>query len=184
MLCGIILIVLVSSASCSGNENGTATDEEDTMTTIALTSSAFSDGTPIPTKYTGDGEDVSPPLKWGDVPDGTKSIALICDDPDAPVDTWVHWVVFNIPPTATELPEGVPTTETVLDGAKQGRNDFRRLGYGGPAPPPGKSHRYFFKLYVLDTELDLNAGATKKELLRAMKGHILCEGQLIGTYRR
>ncbi|MCI0355644.1 MAG: YbhB/YbcL family Raf kinase inhibitor-like protein [Acidobacteria bacterium] len=151
---------------------------------IQLTSSAFADGSLVPVRFTCDGQDVSPPLKWSGVPAGAKSIALICDDPDAPVGTWVHWVLYNLPATATELPEGVPTREAVLDGAKQGLNDFRRVGYGGPCPPPGKPHRYYFKLYALGIELSLKPRATKKDVVSAMQGHILAEGQLMGTYRR
>lgn len=151
---------------------------------LKLTSPAFAEGQPIPAKYTGDGPDVSPPLQWSGVPAGAKSLALICDDPDAPVGTWVHWVLYGLPASATELPENVPPQETLPSGARQGVNDFGRVGYGGPAPPPGKPHRYYFKLYALDTELNLKPKATKQELLRAMQGHILAEGQLMGTYQR
>lgn len=151
---------------------------------IQLTSSGFAEGAAIPRKYTCDGANVSPPLKWTDVPQGTRSLALIADDPDAPAGTWVHWVLYAIPPSVTELPEGVPTTEAVLDGARQGVNDFRRIGYGGPCPPRGNAHRYFFKIYALATELTLKAGATKRDLIRAMEGHILAQGQLMGTYQR
>ena len=151
---------------------------------IQLTSSAFADGSPIPSKYTCDGNDTSPPLKWSGVPQGTKSLALICDDPDAPAGIWVHWVMYNIPATVTELPEGVPTGDAVLGSARQGVNDFRRIGYGGPCPPRGNPHRYYFKLYALDTELALKPKATKKDVVDAMQGHILAEGQLMGTYRR
>jgi Raf kinase inhibitor-like YbhB/YbcL family protein len=150
---------------------------------IQLTSSAFSEGQPIPVKYTCDGSDVSPQLKWMNAPANTKSFALICDDPDAPMGTWVHWVLYNLLPTATELAEDTPKTQ-VLPGAKQGITDFKRPGYGGPCPPPGKPHRYYFKLYALDTMLELRPGVTKKELLKAMEGHILAEGQLMGTYQR
>ncbi len=152
--------------------------------TIQLTSSAFTEGAPIPLKYTCDGEDRSPPLRWSGVPPGTKSIALICDDPDAPVGTWVHWVLYNIPAATLELPEGVATGEVVLGGARQGINDFKRIGYGGPCPPRGNPHRYFFKLYALDAELSLKPKATKKDLVSAMQGHLLAEGQLVGTYKR
>ena len=151
---------------------------------IELTSSAFQKETTIPKRYTGDGADQSPMLRWSEPPSGTKSIALICDDPDAPRGTWVHWVLFNVPPQARELEEGVPTTETLPSGAKQGKNDFGNIGYGGPAPPKGKPHRYFFKLYALDVALDLSAGATKAQLEKAMQGHILAEGQLMGNYQR
>jgi Raf kinase inhibitor-like YbhB/YbcL family protein len=152
--------------------------------TVQVTSSAFAEGQPIPAKYTCDGEDISPPLKWGSIPQGAKSLALICDDPDAPAGTWVHWVLYDLPATVAELPERVPMTETIPNGGKQGINDFKRVGYGGPCPPRGGPHRYFFKLYALDAELQLKAKATKKELVRAMEGHILAEGQLMGTYKR
>ena len=152
--------------------------------TIQLTSAAFAEAGFIPAKHTCDGEDASPPLKWSGVPAGTKSLALICDDPDAPMGTWVHWVLYGLPPSVTELPEKVPAAETLTDGARQGVNDFKRVGYGGPCPPPGGPHRYFFKLYAVDAETSLKPGATKKELLRAMEGHILAEGQLMGKYKR
>jgi Raf kinase inhibitor-like YbhB/YbcL family protein len=151
---------------------------------MQLTSSAFADGDKIPKQYTGDGKDASPPLKWSGAPSGTKSLALICDDPDAPRGTWVHWVLYNLPPEITELPEGMLDPKAVLGSALQGTNDFRKTGYGGPAPPPGKPHRYFFKIYALDTVLDLKAGASKKELESVMRGHILGQGQLMGTYGR
>ncbi len=149
-----------------------------------LTSTALSEGQPIPAKYTCDEKDVSPPLKWSGVPAETKSLALIADDPDAPVGIWVHWVLFDIPPTVTELPEDLPKSQYVLGGARQGLNDFRRLGYGGPCPPPGKPHRYFFKLYALDTSLQLKPGSSKKEVEQAMQKHVLAEAQLMGTYKR
>ncbi len=151
---------------------------------IRLTSLAFQPGATIPKEYTGDGGDKSPPLQWSEPPRGTKSLALICDDPDAPVGTWVHWVLFNLPAEARELEKGVPTTENLSSGAKQGKNDFGKIGYGGPAPPKGKPHRYLFKLYALDRTVDLSPGATKAQLVKAMKGHILAEGQLVGKYGR
>ncbi len=161
------------------------TDREEAVTmSLTLTSPAFAEGAAIPKKYTGDGQDFSPPLKWSDVPAGTKSLALICDDPDAPVGNWVHWVLYDLPPTATELVEGLPVSATLSNGARQGVNDFRKLGYGGPAPPRGKPHRYFFKIYALDVELSLKPGTRKPDLEAAMKGHILAEGQLMGTYQR
>ena len=161
-----------------------ASEKEGSKMTIQLASSAFLEGAPIPAKYTCDGQDISPPLKWRDVPQGTKTLALICDDPDAPVGTWVHWVLYGLPGSVVELPEGLPTTENLPNGAKQGLNDFKRIGYGGPCPPGKSPHRYFFKLYALDTELNLPAKAAKKDLLRAMEGHILGEGRLMGTYKR
>jgi len=150
---------------------------------IKITSSVFEEGGMIPEKYTCDGIDVSPPLAWASVPESTKTLALICDDPDAPMGTWVHWVLFNLPASINELPESVPTDEELENGAKQGRNDFRRIGYGGPCPPSG-THRYYFKLYALDTEINLEAGAKKSQLMESMEGHILAEGQLMGRYKR
>lgn len=150
---------------------------------IKITSPAFEEGGMIPKRYTCEGEDVSPPLSWDNIPEGTESIALICDDPDAPMGTWVHWVIYNIPPAVRELPENIPAKDILPDGTRQGITDFRRIGYGGPCPPGG-THRYFFKIYALDTLLDLPPGITKRELLKAMEGHIIGQGQLIGKYRR
>lgn len=151
---------------------------------FALKSQAFKEGDLIPTKYTCEGPDVSPPLRWGDPPHGTRSFALIADDPDAPMGTWVHWVIFNLPERQRDLPEGVPTQETLPNGARQGLNDFKNVGYGGPCPPPGKPHRYYFRLYALDTMLDLKPRATKARVLEACKGHILAEAQLMGRFGR
>lgn len=150
---------------------------------IKITSSAFAEDGLIPPKYTCDGSDISPPLQWEAMPEGTKSIALICDDPDAPSGTFVHWVIFGLSAETRELEENIPPDETLPNGAKQGTSDFGRIGYGGPCPPSG-THRYFFKIYALDTELDLAAGARKPQLLKAMEGHILGQGQLIGKYKR
>jgi Raf kinase inhibitor-like YbhB/YbcL family protein len=152
---------------------------------MQLTSTAFREGETIPTKHTDDGEDVSPPLRWDGDPQGTNSFALICDDPDAPRSTpWVHWVVYNLPADARELPEATPKHESFSTGLRQGKNDFGDIGYGGPAPPRGKPHRYFFKLYALDAKLELPTGATKQQVEQAMKGHVLAHGQLMGKYQR
>jgi Raf kinase inhibitor-like YbhB/YbcL family protein len=150
---------------------------------MEIRSSAFQEGALIPGKYTCDGMDVSPPLEWSQVPDGTESFALICDDPDAPVGTWVHWVIYNIPGEVRELAEGIPARDVLENWSAQGRNDFRKIGYGGPCPPRG-THRYYFNIYALDTNLDVGPGILKKELIRAMEGHILAEGQLMGKYKR
>lgn len=152
--------------------------------TLKITSAAFGEGQTIPEQHTGDGADISPPLAWSDPPNGTQSFALICDDPDAPARIWVHWVLFNLPGSLRSLKEGVPARETLEDGSRQGQNDFGKLGYGGPAPPRGKPHRYEFKLYALDTMLNLPARAKKDDVLKAMKGHILEEGRLMGKYQR
>jgi Raf kinase inhibitor-like YbhB/YbcL family protein len=127
---------------------------------------------------------VSPALNWSDPPAGTQSFALIADDPDAPVGTWVHWVLYDLPADTRSLAENLPKQEQLSNAARQGRNDFRRIGYGGPCPPPGKPHRYFFKLYALDTKLSLKAGAAKAEVERAVQGHILAQGELMGRYGR
>ncbi len=150
---------------------------------VTVTSSAFDEGNMIPTKYTCDGKDVSPPLTWGGMPAETKSIALIADDPDAPAGTWVHWVVWNIPPETRRFPEGMAAEAALDDGTRQGITDFGRPGYGGPCPPSGV-HRYYFKVYALDTMLELPDRARKADLLAAMDGHILAEGQLMGKYSR
>jgi hypothetical protein len=151
---------------------------------MELRSGAFDHGKTIPRKHTCDGPDLSPPLEWSGVPAGAQSFALICDDPDAPMGTWVHWVLYDLPADTRSLQEGVPTTETLPRGGAQGRNDFGRIGYGGPCPPPGRPHRYFFKLYALDARVNLAPGATKEELVRAMKGHVLDQAELMGTYGR
>lgn len=179
-LCGAILVALCGAA-CSRAE---APEGKGNAMAIKLTSTAFAEGQPIPVKHTGQGEDISPALLWSEIPSGTKSLALICDDPDAPVGTWVHWVIWNIPPETPGLAEAVPQKAELPSGARQGMNDFRKMGYGGPMPPPGNAHRYYFKIYALGIQPDLKAGATKDKLLAAMKGHILAEGQLMGTYQR
>jgi Raf kinase inhibitor-like YbhB/YbcL family protein len=152
---------------------------------IQITSNAFQEGETIPTKYTCDGNDRSPALSWSNIPEESQTLALICEDPDAPSGTFVHWIVYNISPTANGLAEGVPTVELLPDGTVQGRNDFKRIGYGGPCPPPGdRPHRYFFRLYALDTKIHLQAGADRQEFAQAIEDHILAAGQLMGTYQR
>ena len=150
---------------------------------IEVRSSAFAEGETIPSRYTCDGLDVSPPLSWGSVPDGIQSLALIADDPDAPRGTFVHWVIYNLPPNTRRLPENVPNQPTLLSGAVQGVNGAGGVGYMGPCPPSG-THRYFFKVYALDTQLELGGSAAKDDLMGAMEGHVLTEGQLMGTYQR
>jgi Raf kinase inhibitor-like YbhB/YbcL family protein len=151
---------------------------------IQLASAAFANGQAIPAKYTADSLDVSPPLAWTNLPAGTKSLALIADDPDTPAGTWVHWVIYDLPPTATTLAEDQPRLAQIKNGAKQGLNDFKKTGYNGPAPPAGKAHRYYFKLYALNALTGLPPGVTKTALLKAMDGHLLGEGILMGTYQR
>ncbi len=150
---------------------------------IKLTSTAFKEGEAIPRGYTCDGANVSPPLEWTGMPKSAKTIAIIADDPDAPSGTFVHWVLYNLPAEGLGLIENTPPAETLKGGGAQGKNDFEKIGYGGPCPPSG-THRYFFKLYALDSELPLKPGATKAEVEKAMEGHTIGQAQLMGTYNR
>ena len=149
-----------------------------------ITSAAFAQGSAIPKNYSCEGTDISPALHWGDPPAGTQSFAMVMDDPDAPAGTWVHWVLWNVPGGTRDLGENVPKQQELPDGSRQGRNDFRKVGYNGPCPPGGKTHRYFFRLYALDTKLDLRPGSGRPDLDSAMKGHVLGETELMGTFRR
>jgi len=178
-----MLLFLCTLVGCRGGaEESQVPDVAGVYLTVE--SSAFRAGEDIPVRYTCDGDDVSPPLSWSEPPAGTQSFALVCDDPDAPVGTWTHWVLFNLPATARSLPEGIPPHEVVEGAGVHGSNSWRRVGYGGPCPPGGAAHRYQFKLLALDITLDLPAGASKEDLERAMEGHILAEGQLMGRYGR
>ncbi len=150
---------------------------------MKLTSSAFTEGSMLPKQYTCDGDDISPPLAWSGTPAGTEAFALICDDPDAPVGTWVHWVAFNLPASASSMPEGIRTEKDLPGGGVQGTNSWKRTGYGGPCPPSG-THRYFFKLYALDAALPLGSNATAQDVQAAIQGHILAEAQTMGRYAR
>lgn len=150
---------------------------------MKLQSPAFKHEEDIPSKYTSDGEDVSPELHWSQVPEGTKSFAIISHDPDAPSGDWTHWVIFNIPATEVSIEEGTPAKEELHNGAKQGRNSFENFGYQGPCPPSGR-HRYFFKLYALDVMLSLPVGATRHDLEKGMEGHILDSAELLGVYQK
>ena len=151
---------------------------------LSISSSAFNEGDRIPDKYTCEGEDISPPLSWSDPPEGTQSFTLICDDPDAPMGTWDHWLIYNIPADSAGLSESIPTDESLTDGSKQGINSWEKTGYGGSCPPPGDPHRYFFKLYALDTMLTFTGDVNKSTLENAMQDHILAEAQLMGTFSR
>lgn len=152
--------------------------------TFSMTSTAFQPNDYLPAKYTCDSQDISPALAWTQPPNGTKSLALICDDPDAPGGIWAHWVIFNIPETARQLPEAVPAQSQLTDGSLQGVNDFGRIGYSGPCPLSGKPHHYQFTLYALDQVLSITAGASKNQLVAAMQGHILSQTQLVGLYQK
>ena len=151
---------------------------------MKIESSAFADQQPIPAKYTGDGQNVSPPLSWEDVPQGAKSLALIVDDPDAPGGVFTHWLVYNIPPDKIGLPEGVDTVSQLEDGSRQGSTSYGQTGYRGPHPPPGRPHRYYFSLCALDKMPSLKAGASKQQLEEAIQGQIIAATQLLGIYKR
>ena len=193
LVCGLIAS-LFALGGCGGNDERETKRPEDGKEgggmSLTITSSAFEPKQTIPKDYTGDGKDLSPPIFWSDLPDGTKELALIVDDPDAPRDEpWVHWVIYKIPPDLTGLPEGVPRQQklSMPDGVLQGVNswDSENIGYRGPAPPKGHGvHHYHFKLYALDAKLDLEPGAKKEELLAAMKGHVLEQAERVGTYER
>src|SRR4051812_41272680 len=177
-----IIALLLSSCGRSPSTESIL-PEAPKMNTIRLQSPAFTGGGTIPKLYTCDGKDVSPLLAWSGVPEAARSLALICEDPDAPRGTWTHWVIFDIPATVKELGEGVPAQERVQvtsggEAALQGKNDFKKTGYGGPCPPSG-THRYFFRIYALDTGLGLGPGTTRQDLLRSIKGHVLAEGELM-----
>ena len=151
---------------------------------LPVLSPVFQEGDTIPTKYSCQGQDISPPLVWREPPAGTQTFALILDDLDAPAGVFTHWILFNIPSNSRELPEAIPTQAQLASGALQGKNHFGKIGYGGPCPPPGRTHQYQFTLYALDSLLNLKAGGSKKAVLDAMQGHVLAQGQLSGTYRR
>jgi Raf kinase inhibitor-like YbhB/YbcL family protein len=182
LLLWVAFSVLVSG--CGTDSTPAAPDEKGGQSIVfELTSTAFTLGEAIPVKYTCDGEDISPPLAWSDTPEGTQSFVLVSDDPDAPVGTWDHWVLYNLPAEARSLPEAFASDAELPDGSRNGQNSWRRLGYGGPCPPSG-THRYFFKLYALDTSLDLDPGAGKQRVLQEIEGHILGQAELMGTYSR
>jgi Raf kinase inhibitor-like YbhB/YbcL family protein len=172
----VLCLAIVLPAGCRSPEVATMEN------TLSLSSAAFPDGSAIPDKYTCRGEDISPPLAWGEPPADTRSLALIVDDLDTSA-RFTHWVLFGIPANIRELPEFL-SAGSVMPGAREGKNDFGEVGYGGPCPPPGNVHRYRFTLYALDIVLNLEAGVSKGQVLQAMEGHILAQGQLIGTYRR
>jgi len=201
LLLSFAIVVPALLSACGGDEEqtrattiaspvrssaaATATPKEGAMA-FSLTSDAFTDGESIPTHLTCDGDDFSPALKWQGAPNGVQSFALIMDDPDAPGGTYTHWVIYNIRPQASGLPKDLEKAEqpTNGEGGVQGQNDFGDNGYGGPCPPGGNAHHYNFRLYALDGTLDLDPGASKSELLKAMEGRILGETMLTGTYKR
>jgi len=150
---------------------------------LAISSTAFSNGGMIPSRYTCDGANISPPLQWSGLPAGTKTVALIVDDPDAPAKTWVHWVVYDLPANTTQLPENIKPQENIGGGGKNDTNDFKKIGYGGQCQQSG-THVYLFKLYAVDIQTSLGPGATKDELLKTMESHVMAQGELVGKYKR
>lgn len=162
---------------------GSVMSPPDAHKKMSLSSTAFKDGQPIPTDYTCDGKNISPQLNWTGAPAETQSLALIVDDPDAPSGVWTHWILFNLPTDTSELAENY-VKSSFASTVKQGTNDFKKPGYGGPCPPAGKAHRYFFRIYALDATLNLPANAARKEIDAAMARHVLAVGQLMGTYQR
>jgi Raf kinase inhibitor-like YbhB/YbcL family protein len=181
----LVLAAALVFAGCSSTPVTHASASPDpSAASLALRTSAFKPGGNIPKKFTCEGPNVSPALDWDAPPSATRSFALIMDDPDAPSGTWVHWVVYDLSTSTRHLLEGVSKGDALEDGGRQGVNDFGDTGYGGPCPPPGKPHRYFFKLYALDKPLGLGARARKPQVESAMKGHILAQGELIGRFGR
>ena len=175
-----LIFTLLMSAGCQPKREPPKEGEM----VLSVSSAAFQEGEVIPAKYTCQGQDISPPLTWSEPPAGTQSLSLIVDDPDAPVGVFTHWVIFNIPADSRGLSEAVPTQAELPSGALQGKNDFGRMGYAGPCPPSGRTHRYQFTVYALDSRLDLTAGVAKTQLLTAMQGHVLAQGELSGRYQR
>ncbi len=183
-----IAAMMMFAVACAKQPTATTSSPSTQSTPSAtpgpkLASAAFTEGQSIPRQYTCDGINISPPLEWSGLPKSAKTIAIIADDPDAPAGTWVHWVIYNLPADTMGMIENLPMTEDVKGGGLQGKNDFEKVGYGGPCPPSGR-HRYFFKLYAIDVELPLKGGATKSEVEKAMEGHVMAQAQLMGTYHR
>ncbi len=195
-LVGMAVLVLSLATGCSPTRPSASQgqpvqslaqqQEKEAKMGWTLTSSAFKDGERIPPKYTCEGDNISPPLSWADAPARAVEFALICDDPDAPAGTFVHWVLYGLPAKTTSLPEGVPITETLpqFGGAKQGKHSGGRIGYTGPCPPAGPVHHYHFRLYALDAKLDLAPGATAKDLRQLMEKHTIGTVELVGLYSR
>lgn len=179
----LLTIIVAPGWRSLAGERGPSAARNPAMS-FTVSSPSFPNGGKIEKKFTCDGADVSPQIAWANPPSDTKSFALLTDDPDAPAGNWNHWVMWNIPPSVTSLPEGLAKHGSLPDGSEQGMNDFHKTGYNGPCPPPGKPHRYFFKLYALSTTLTLKSGATKRDLEAAMKDHMLAQSEYMGRYGR
>ena len=180
--CLMALMLVVASCGPKAVEEEEEEEQPEEIE-LQITSTAFQDGETIPTRYSCDGQDISPALSWSGVPEGTQSFTLILDDPDAPGGTFTHWVIFNIPADTTALEEVIPTSRQLASGALQGRNSFGDISYGGPCPPYGPAHHYHFILYALDQTLDISAGASKAQVLNTIEGHVLDEAQIVGLYQ-
>ncbi|MDM7915415.1 MAG: YbhB/YbcL family Raf kinase inhibitor-like protein [Candidatus Eisenbacteria bacterium] len=187
----IVLCVWALALSCGSrageeqaNEGRRTSEEVHPMEDLDLRSTAFRSGEEIPRKYTCDGADLSPPLEWKKPPSGAKSVVLIVDDPDAPAGTWTHWLVWGLRPDTTSLPEGVTNDRILSTDARQGKNDFGRIGYGGPCPPRGPAHRYYFRIYAIDTVLSPGSDPKRTDVLKAIDTHVLAKGELLGRYAR
>ncbi|HET9180070.1 MAG TPA: YbhB/YbcL family Raf kinase inhibitor-like protein [Terriglobia bacterium] len=180
----LLALLMVTAASCGNSSLQSAQRPDPSPSGFRIESAAFKQGAFIPPRFSCSGENVSPPLKWTDPPAGARSFALIVDDPDAPAGTWTHWVVFNLPAQSRALDENAPKQDKLSNGALQGLNSFESVGYGGPCPPPGKAHRYFFRLYALNTVLSVQPRADREDVLSALKGHTVGEAQLMGVFKR
>lgn len=181
-VCIVAIPAFLAGTGCAPKSEPVA--EEPKGQGIAITSPAFRAGQPIPARHTGDGDDLSPPLQWSGIPQEARSLVIICDDPDAPRGTFVHWLLYDLPASEKGLPEGVPRDEKLPSGASQGTNDFGRYGYIGPSPPSGPVHHYHFRLYALSAPTGLKPGASRGDLDAAMKGRVIATGELVGTYKR
>jgi len=184
MICGLLVAALLLVSCKSNSVPDPSGLEGQRMATLNVTSTAFMGGEMIPQRYTCDGENVSPQLSWDNVPEKAESLAIICDDPDAPSGVFAHWVLYNLPRGTTALQEGVPTDEELQDGARQGVNGAQKHGYTGPCPPHGETHRYLFHVYALDAKMNPVKGMTRAQLLMMMDQHILAQGELMGKYQR
>lgn len=180
----VCIILLLPVVSCGDSASASAQGKDPAHSSFHLESTAFKEGAFIPTRFSCQGENVSPPLAWTGPPSGARSFALIVEDPDAPAGTWTHWVAYNLPAQSRAMTANMPKQGELANGGLQGTSSFGSVGYGGPCPPPGKAHRYFFRLYALDTLLDLKAGATRSEVQAAMKSHVVGEAQLMGRFKR
>lgn len=180
----MVFVIVGLSLSVVLAEPASPQNAKDPAMSLTISSPSFSNGGDIPKQFTCTGSDLSPQLSWTEPPAGTKSFALLVDDPDAPVGNWNHWTAWNLPPDLRSLPEDVPKAQPLPDGTDQGMNDFHKPGYNGPCPPPGKPHRYYFKLFALDSKLDLRPNSGKHDLEGAMKGHVLAQAEWMGRYKR